>query len=164
MNYKSYNALIIISSIAALAALYFTGKRKPSPRLTGGWKIPNAGLMYKYYFDRASLFYQLPKNLLARMAQQESDYDNKAVSNRGAVGLMQIIPRFHPSVDPTNSEASIFYAAEYMRNLYNRFGSWKLALAAYNWGPTNLQEKGISRAPRETRNYITKIARDIALT
>jgi soluble lytic murein transglycosylase-like protein len=119
--------------------------------------------MYKYYFDRASLFYQLPKNLLARMAQQESGYDNKAVSNRGAVGLMQIVPRYHPNVDPTNSEASIFYAAEYMRNLYNRFGNWKLALAAYNWGPTNLQKKGIANAPGETKNYVARISHDINL-
>lgn len=155
------NNLIIPLVGALLASVLYFQTRDIKRR--GSWTLPPAGYKYKNDFDRATLIYQLPKNMLARMAQQESSFRHNVISRAGAVGLMQIIPRFHRRVDPTIPKDSIFYAAEYMRNLYNRFGDWKLALAAYNWGPTNLQKKGFARAPRETRNYIKKISNDIGL-
>jgi soluble lytic murein transglycosylase-like protein len=153
------NASVILLSLLGFG-LYIQRRQVRKP---GRWTLPAAGYKYKNDLDRATLIYQLPKNLLARVAAQESDFRPNVISNRGAVGLMQIVPRFHRSVDPTIPKDSIFYAAEYLRNLYNRFGSWKLALAAYNWGPTNLQKKGIANAPRETKNYVAQISHDINL-
>jgi len=167
------NTISAIGIVSLLSILYLLKRQKlPFPRRPANWtmpgqtitkwQIPKKGLKYKKDFDRATLIYQLPKNLLARMAKQESDFRPNVISRAGAVGLMQIIPRFHPRVDPTDPIASIYYAAKYMRKLYNRVGSnWTLALAAYNWGIGNLNKYGLNRAPTETKNYIAKITNDV---
>ncbi|HHJ14276.1 MAG TPA: lytic transglycosylase domain-containing protein [Gammaproteobacteria bacterium] len=114
-------------------------------------------------FREAERRYGLPPNILVRMAQQESNFDPNAVSPAGAVGLMQIVPKWHPTVDPRDPFASIDYAGRYLRQLYDRFGNWPEALAAYNWGPTVLERKGLDQAPRETRRYVAAIAGDLGL-
>jgi len=101
--------------------------------------------------------YGLPKNLLANVISTESRFDPKARSDAGAVGIAQIMPEFHPGVDPTDPEASIDYSARYLKKLYDRFGSWDKALAAYNTGPTNLRKYGMGKLPEETRDYLAKI-------
>lgn len=166
---RDRTALFAVLSLAALGTLLYL-QRKPVPirgpgpvrgRGAGSWRLPAVGYKYKPWFDRATLVYQLPKNMLARMAQQESSFRPNVISRAGAVGLMQIMPKFHPGVDPTVPKDSIFYAAEYLRNLYNRFGDWRLAMAAYNWGPTNLAKFGFDRAPLETKRYVAKVSYDV---
>lgn len=133
------------------------------------WAIPPEGQKYAVHFFDAEAMYNLPVGLLGRVAYQESRFRDdvitgKVKSSAGAVGLMQIVPRWHPDVDPLDPIASIDYAARYLKKMYERFGSWELALAAYNWGPGNLSRKGLSYAPTETRNYIAEIGRDVVLT
>lgn len=137
------------------------------------WTLPPAGLPYRANLALAEQRYGLPTGLLGRVAWQESRFRpdiirGETVSSAGAVGLMQIVPRWHPEVDPTDPIASIDYAAQYLRRLYDRFGDWQQALAAYNWGPTNLAMALKSEGrqwrqalPRETQNYITDISRDV---
>lgn len=128
------------------------------------WQTPSKGLKYESWFIKASNMYGLPPGLLSRVAKQESNYDPNAKSSAGAIGLMQIVPKWHPDVNPHDPQDSIFYAAKYLNNLKRKTGSWILALAAYNWGIGNLQRKGIENAPKETQNYIAYISRDISLT
>lgn len=157
---------ILISALALVTVVYFVRRAGNTGRATGGagsWRTPAAGMKYKPFFDQATLYYQLPNRLLSRMAQQESSYRPNVISPAGAVGLMQLIPRFHPGVDVTDPEDSVTRAAEYMRILFNRFGDWRLAMAAYNWGPTNLAKYGFDRAPLETKRYIANVAYDIDL-
>lgn len=99
----------------------------------------------------------LPPGLLIAMAETESAWDPRAVSPAGAIGIMQIIPKWHPGVDPWNPIASIQYAGKYIKNLYHKYGNYTLALAAYNWGPGNLDRQGWINAPEETRQYVKKI-------
>ena len=129
------------------------------------WNTPQKGLIYQATFDAATMTYGLPAKLLSRMAYQESRYNPAAVSPVGAVGLMQFMPATAASfgLDPTDPQASIFAAAKYMRQLYDRFQSWPLALAAYNWGPGNVARKGIDQAPAETRDYVAQIGSDVGL-
>ena len=70
---------------------------------------------------------------------------------------MQIMPQHHPGVNADDPEIAIAYGADYVAKLKDLFGSWELALAAYNWGPGNLREYGIENAPKETRDYIKRI-------
>ena len=108
--------------------------------------------------------YGLPDNLLARLIQNESRYKPNATNPSGAQGIAQIIPRWHPGVDPFNPIEAIPYAAKYLARLHKRFGSWDKALAGYNYGPTNVS-KLINkygkywklRLPIETKNYIWDI-------
>lgn len=76
----------------------------------------------------------VPAEMFVRQIQQESGFRpdaHNAASN--ATGVAQIVPRWHPDVDPRDPVASLWYAARLMAGHYARFGSWRKALAAYNW-------------------------------
>ena len=131
------------------------------------WSLPERAAPYEAALRDAEYENQLPPGLLGRMAYQESRFrddiiNGDTISRAGAVGIMQIVPRWHPDVDPLNPYDSIAYAGKYIRRLYNRFGSWDMALAAYNWGQGNLSRKGFENAPKETVNYVRDIMSDIA--
>jgi len=115
----------------------------------------------------------LPPNLLLRLAQQESYFNPLATNPSGAQGMMQLIPKFHPGVDPFKPEEAIPYAGTFLKQQHVRFGSWRAALAAYNWGGGNvnkaLREHGGDidamlrdvNVPVETRNYVAQITNDV---
>lgn len=130
------------------------------------WVTPAKGKVYDAVFDAASLTYGLPAGLLSRVAYQESRYNPAAKSPAGAIGLMQFMPATAKDfgLDPLDPEASIWAAAKYLKQLYTRFGNWKEALAAYNWGQGNVAKKGIGQAPSETRSYFSSILADIGIT
>jgi len=127
------------------------------------WATPKNGLAFETYFKSAEKQYSLPAGLLSRMAYQESRYNPNAISTRGAIGIMQIIPRWHPGVNVANPVDSIFYAGALMRKYYNEFKTWPAAIAAYNWGETNVRNKGIEQAPESTKRYIRDVLGDIGL-
>ncbi|WP_198947910.1 lytic transglycosylase domain-containing protein [Magnetofaba australis] len=107
----------------------------------------------------------LDADLLRAVIQTESGFDPKAVSAKGAKGLMQLMPataRELGVTDPFNPEQNVMAGARYLKNLVNRYqGEVDLALAAYNWGMGNL-ERQPERMPAETREYIAKIDRLVA--
>lgn len=111
--------------------------------------------------------YGLPAGLLVRQAWQESRFNPSAVNAwSGAKGLMQFMPataaEWGVSVfDPASSADG---AARYMVWLYNKLGSWSLALAAYNWGIGNVMRKGMAAAPKETRDYVAQIGADTGVS
>ena len=71
---------------------------------------------------------------------------------------MQITPRWHPNVNPYDPVESIWYAAGWLRELHDQFGNWRYAVAAYNWGPTNLRNYGFGAAPDITQQYVARVA------
>jgi hypothetical protein len=87
------------------------------------------------YARKAAIAQGINPELFVRQINQESSFDPKARSKAGAVGIAQIMPGMHPGVDATDPYASLDYAARLMRAYLNRFGSWRLALVAYNAGP-----------------------------
>lgn len=133
------------------------------------WKLPEKAKQYKTSILEAENKYKLPHNLLARVLYQESRYrpdiiSGETKSSAGAVGIAQIVPKWHPDVNPYNPYESIDYAAKYLRELKNQFGDWSKALGAYNWGPGNLRKylKGqTSNMPMETQRYIKEITSDV---
>ena len=121
---------------------------------------------YRPAIRDAELKQGLPAGLLARVVYQESRYrtdiiTGEVVSSAGAVGIAQIVPRWHPTVNPLDPVASIYYAASYLRTLYGQFGTWRLALAAYNFGPGNVSSG--KPWPDETLAYVSDIAGDVGL-
>jgi hypothetical protein len=111
--------------------------------------------------------YGIPGNLVVRVAWQESRFNPRAHNRRSnATGIMQIVPRWHPYVDAWDPLASIDYGAKYLSQLYRQFGSWELALKAYNWGPGNLKkwQAGKLAEPTETSTYSRQILADLGAT
>lgn len=139
------------------------------------WAIPEAGFPFASTFHRVEKFNGLPRNLLARIAYRESRFrpdviNGITVSRAGAVGIMQIVPKWHPDVNPYDPIESIEYAGRFMKYLIDQnHGNIALALASYNWGLANVRknydsDKGkFRRMPSETRDYVRVIMADLDL-
>lgn len=101
----------------------------------------------------------IPEDLFLRLVQQESGWNPQAVSVKGARGLAQLMPETARilGVDPRDPVQNLDGGARYLRQMYDRFGSWRLALAAYNAGPEAVKAHGGVPPYDETRNYVRRI-------
>jgi len=102
------------------------------------------------------------EDLVRAVIQVESAFNPNAVSNKGAMGLMQLMPAtaaHYGVADPFNPEENIRAGVAYLKTLVDRFdGSTELALAAYNAGPGAVEKYGRTIPPyRETQAYVRKI-------
>lgn len=81
--------------------------------------------------------YGIPQELFLRQIGAESAWNPSAVSSAGALGLAQLMPSTarYLGVDPLNPVQNLEGGAKYLRQQYDKFGDWGLALAAYNAGP-----------------------------
>jgi len=114
-----------------------------------------------------SKIYNYDPMFLTALIIAESSFNSRARSNRGAIGLMQIIPRTGVALakekkmewngSPTlyNPQANIALGTYYLNKLHNRFGDLDLALEAYNHGPTKLA-KYLKRG-YQPRRYSKKV-------
>jgi hypothetical protein len=94
---------------------------------------------YRAYARETALRAGCDPDIFERQIQQESGFNPAAFNvGSGATGIAQIIPAFHPNVDPNDPIASLDYAATWLVSLRRQFGSYAKALAAYNWGPGNV--------------------------
>lgn len=105
--------------------------------------------------------HNLNDDIIYRQFQQESGYNPKAYNeNSGASGIAQIIPKYHPAVDVWAPFESLTYAIGWMAQLLKTYdGSYVKALAAYNWGPGNVNkwDGRPESLPAETRHYLDVI-------
>ncbi len=111
-------------------------------------------------FDALESKYGLPAGILDRMWAAESGRGHSMISPKGALGHFQFMPptaKAYGLKDPFDLSQSADAAARYLRDLKNQFGDWTDAVAAYNWGPGNLQRHGLAHAPAETRAYVVKV-------
>jgi len=108
---------------------------------------------------KASAETGLPKDLLQGVIHTESGGDPLAKSSKGATGLMQLMPATAKElgVDPTDPVQNILGGARYLAQMKKRFGSDKLALAAYNAGPSAVEEHGGVPPYRETQDYVKRV-------
>ena len=101
----------------------------------------------------------VPEDLFLRLIQQESGWNPTAKSHKGALGLAQLMPSTarRLRVDPSDPHENLDGGARYLSQQYRTFGSWRLALAAYNAGPGAVKRhKGVPPY-KETQNYVKVI-------
>jgi soluble lytic murein transglycosylase-like protein len=100
-------------------------------------------------------------HLVLAVIQQESGFNPKARSHKGAMGLMQLMPATAEELgvsDPYNPSENIRGGVAYLKGLLVKFQqNVELALAAYNAGPTAVTRYGTVPPYRETQNYVTRI-------
>lgn len=101
----------------------------------------------------------VPEDLFLRLVQQESGWNPKALSNKGAIGLAQLMPGTARAlrVNPNDPLQNLEGGARYLATQYRKFRSWRLALAAYNAGPGAVEKHGGVPPYRETQGYVRAI-------
>jgi len=124
------------------------------PRYKGNYKG-----VYKPMAEAAARKYGIPVDLFNRLVQQESGWNPRAKSHAGAIGLAQLMPFTAKKlgVNPHDPKQNLEGGARYLKQQYNKFRSWRLALAAYNAGPNAVTKYNGIPPYKETRNYVKKI-------
>jgi hypothetical protein len=105
---------------------------------------------------------RLPVEFFARVIWQESRFNARAISNKGAEGIAQFMPRtadWRGLADPFDPIDALRHSASYLRELREKFGNLGLAAAGYNAGPGRVGAwlAGKRALPGETRNYVAII-------
>ncbi len=112
------------------------------------------------YCDAIAVFseeYQVPKNLIISVIKAESNFNPKAVSHKGAKGLMQLMDFNSVGINPFNPGENIEKGTQLLSRLLTKYRNVPLALAAYNAGEGNVAKyKGIPPF-EETKIYIQKV-------
>ena len=118
---------------------------------------------YDDYIQRASGRYNIDPDLIRAVIKAESDFKVSARSNKGAMGLMQLMPdtaRLHNISDAYNPSENVEGGARHLRMLLDRYqGDLELSLAAYNAGSAAVEKhRGIPPFP-ETKEYVRRVLR-----
>lgn len=122
-----------------------------------------------------------PPNLVKAVMKVESAGEQKAVSSKGATGLMQLMPATAKAlgVDPKDPQENVEGGSRYLQQMISKYGKKDIALAAYNWGPGNIDKairqvkadgKRVTwanimqavKVPMETRLYVNKVLEQLA--
>lgn len=138
---------------------------------------------YSEYVEKYANEYNIDKNLIFAIIKAESNFDKKAISHKGAIGLMQLMQSTAEEIAPKvnidvneenifNPEININLGTKYISMLIQKYGNIELAVTAYNAGSGNVDswlENGVlnkdgsdlENVPfTETNNYVRKILRD----
>jgi soluble lytic murein transglycosylase-like protein len=116
---------------------------------------------YAAEIEQASEKYGIESSLIKAVIDAESSGNHKAVSSKGAQGLMQLMPYTADELsvdDPLDPVDNIFGGTKYLSKLMERFNNnTQLVLAAYNAGPENVEEYNGVPPFKETKNFVKKV-------
>ncbi len=121
---------------------------------------PQKGWPFLDFIRELSSKYGIPVGVILSIIKVESDSDPEALSSKGAMGLMQLMPPTPQPLgvrDPFNPEENLEARVRYLRELLDRFGDLVLALVAYNAGPEAVKQQGGIPPFPEAKNCISKI-------
>jgi len=126
--------------------------RTSEPSIAATWLDP--------IISKASRKYGVDAGLIKAVIKAESDFNPQAVSPAGARGLMQLMPATARSLGVSDSfdpEQNVMGGTRFLKDMLQRYnGNVDSALAAYNWGPGNV-DKRPDHLPRETRDYLARV-------
>ena len=146
MARRRYVRSLVLLSLLLLGTSAFGCSSTPDPAL----------------MDLAGLYaegFGLDERFVQAVVFVESGFCPTAVSPKGAVGLGQLMPGTAAllGVNPWDPAQNLWATAKYLREQYDTFSDWELALAAYNAGPGNvIKYRGVPPFP-ETHSYIRRV-------
>jgi hypothetical protein len=115
---------------------------------------------YDTLIDETARSYRVPPALVKAVVAAESAFDPRAVSRKGAKGLMQLMPQTATALGvehPYEPASNLRGGTEYLRAMLDRYGDISRALAAYNAGPTAVDRYGGVPPYPETRDYVDRV-------
>ena len=161
-------SLMVILNVALSAAQAGVSDNSVDRRV----EKPSVYPALKTYVEEASQRFLIPSPWIWAVMKVESAGVARALSNKGAMGLMQLMPDTWTMLrqqhglgdDPYDPRDNILAGASYLRDLHHRYGEGGF-LAAYNAGPRRYEEhlSGRRTLPTETIDYVSKVSRLIGL-
>jgi soluble lytic murein transglycosylase-like protein len=115
---------------------------------------------YDDLIKSASRRHGVPPALVKAVIHAESAFDPRAVSPKGAMGLMQLMPataQLMGVAQPFHASQNVQGGTRYLRSLHDRYGSWTHTLAAYNAGPSAVDQYRGVPPYAETRQYVKRV-------
>ena len=105
---------------------------------------------------QAAARFGVPASIALSVGYQESRYNQSAISPKGAIGVMQLMPGTASDlrVNPYDVGENIDGGVSYLARLYQQFGDWTTALQAYNGGPGNVSRGTVSSAARSYADQV----------
>ncbi len=132
-----------------------------SPSVEVGGSIQQRVMQWKNIIDKAAAKYDLDSSLISAVIAQESAGNPNAVSSAGAKGLMQLIDSTAKDMGVNqvfNPYQNIYGGSRYLRMMLDRFdGNERLALAAYNAGPSAVERYNDIPPYKETQKYVPRV-------
>jgi len=138
---------------------------RPAPR--GRPACPRASRPFAIFVTEAAQRFSIPESWIRAVMRVESFGDAQAISQKGAIGLMQVMPKTYAELrvrhrlgaDPCDPHDNILAGAAYLREMLDRYGAPGF-LAAYNAGPARYDEHLMRGRPLpgETQDYVAKLA------
>lgn len=135
--------------------------------------LPHMVTTYNYYNNKdtninweqiikeAAHKYQIDARLIWAVIRVESNFIATAISHKGAIGAMQIMPETQKELglqNPINAKENVFAGTKYLKQLLITYGNnIELALAAYNAGAGNVKKYGGIPPYKETQNFVKRV-------
>lgn len=137
------------------------GRYCPGGKAVDWHSVPLYKNRYSGEIRKAARQHAVPEHLVRAVIHAESSFNPKAISNKGAQGLMQLMPatqRYLRVSHPFNPADNIDGGVRYLAEMLERFGgNQKLACAAYHAGPTTVMKYGGVPPYDSTKNYLERI-------
>lgn len=157
--FKDKNGVVTFTNVPNHAGFRRVFRDAARPATSNG--VVDSG--YDGYIQNASGRYNIDPDLIRAVIKAESDFKVSARSNKGAMGLMQLMPdtaRLHNVSDAYNPGENVEGGARHLRMLLDRYqGDLELSLAAYNAGSAAVEKHGGIPPFPETREYIRRVLR-----
>jgi soluble lytic murein transglycosylase-like protein len=116
-----------------------------------------------YYADAYASHYEIPKELVHAIITQESGWNSRAVSPKGAMGLMQLMPATAAAYGVQNSfdiSENLSGGVRYLADLMQQFdGDFRLVLAAYYRGSRPILRRGLHYSGADVYTYVASVRR-----
>lgn len=156
-NTEACGSVYDLSALAKIGEMSLTGSLTTAKKEASS----SRSTLLSPIINRAAAQYQLDPALVRAIIFAESGYNPNAVSKRGAMGLMQLMPGTAKAMgveDCFDPEHNIYGGVRYFKKLFNQFdGDVKLALAAYNAGSRKVKQFNGVPPFRATEHYVQKV-------